>query len=105
MNNLISANGTLTKYALNKFLKNNKKLKEANQEFAELKEQMLKEMEERGLLKIVTDEATISYVEKTTRESLDTKALREELPDIYDAYVKMTEVKASVRVNFKKSKE
>lgn len=64
----------------------------------ELNEAILKAMEAENILKIETDELTVSYIAPTDRESLDSKALRAELPDIYDAYVKMSPVKASIRI-------
>lgn len=67
----------------------------------ELKKAILAEMESKGLVKLDTDELTISYVAATERESLDSKTLKTELPDIYDAYIKMTPVKPSIRVKLK----
>lgn len=64
----------------------------------ELNEAILQAMEAENILKIETDELTVSYIAPTDRESLDSKALRAELPDIYDAYVKMSPVKASIRI-------
>lgn len=58
-------------------------------------------MESKGIIKLDTDELTISYVAPTDRETLDTKALREELPDIYDTYVKISPVKSSIRIKLK----
>lgn len=67
----------------------------------ELKKAILEEMETKNLIKLETDELTISYVAATDRESLDTKALKEELPDIYDTYIKLTPVKSSIRLKLK----
>lgn len=67
----------------------------------ELKKAILTEMESGGFLKLDTDELVISYVAPTDRETLDTKTLKEELPDIYDAYVKITPVKSSIRIKLK----
>ena len=66
-----------------------------------LKKAILEEMESKGIIKLDTDELTISYVAPTDRETLDTKALREELPDIYDTYVKISPVKSSIRIKLK----
>ncbi len=75
-----------------------KKLKEAEDE---LKTKLLEEMEAKGLLSLKNDFLTITYVAPTTRESLDTKTLREELPDIYNSYCKITPVKSNVRIKVK----
>lgn len=66
-----------------------------------LKAAILAEMESKGVLKLETDELNITYVAPTERETLETKTLREELPDIYDAYVKISPVKASIRIKLK----
>lgn len=67
----------------------------------ELKQRILCEMEEHGLLKIETDELTISYVAPTNRETFDSKAFRKDNPDLYDEYVKISTVSASVRLKVK----
>ena len=66
-----------------------------------LKAAILAEMESKGVIKLETDELNITYVAPTERETLETKTLREELPDIYDAYVKISPVKASIRIKLK----
>lgn len=66
-----------------------------------LKQQILKEMEQKNILRMENDALSITYVAPTTRETFDAKSLREELPDIYDAYAKIANVKASVRIKVK----
>ena len=51
------------------------------------------------MIQIDIGELLISYVPATDRESLDTKLLKKECPDVYNEYVKISEVKSSVRVN------
>lgn len=68
----------------------------------ELKAQLLAAMQEYGVLQLKTDELTVSLVEGFERETLDGKALKTECPAIYDAYVKTTEVKPSVRIKLNK---
>ena len=67
----------------------------------ELKQRILAEMEEHGILKIETDELTINYVAETSRETFDSKAFRKDNPDLYDEYVKISTVSASVRMKVK----
>lgn len=67
----------------------------------ELKKAILKEMESKQLIKLDTDNLTITYIAPTERESLDSKTLREALPNIYDAYVKISPVKPSIRIKLK----
>ena len=66
-----------------------------------LKEAILTEMESKGIIKLETESLNITYVAPTTRESLDGKTLKEELPDIYDTYVKLSTVKSSIRLKVK----
>lgn len=75
--------------------------KEVKEREDELKKAILSEMESKGVIKLDTDDLTISYVAPTDRETLDTKTLREELPDIYDAYIKISPVKSSIRIKLK----
>ena len=67
----------------------------------ELKQRILAEMEERGILKIETDELTINYIAETSRETFDSKSFRKDNPDLYDEYVKIGTVAASVRMKLK----
>lgn len=78
-----------------------RKVKEIQEREKELKERILEEMEIKGIVKLETDDLIISYVAPTTRETLDSKALKEELPTIYDEYAKISNVKQSLRIKLK----
>lgn len=64
----------------------------------ELKAMLLEEMEKNGVIQIDMGKLLISYVPSTDRETLDTKLLKAECPDVYNEYVKISEVKSSVKV-------
>ena len=66
-----------------------------------LKAKLLEEMEKQGIIKIDTDDLTISYVAETTRETFDGKSFKADFPDLYDEYVKIGKVSASVRLKVK----
>ena len=66
-----------------------------------LKQRILEEMESNGILKIETDDLVISYVAPTSRESFDSKAFKKNNPDLYDEYISISPVKASVRMKLK----
>lgn len=66
-----------------------------------LKAAILDEMENKGIIKLDSDRLAITYVAPTTRERFDSKALRADLPEVYDAYAKISPVKASVRIKLK----
>ena len=78
-----------------------KKLKEMQDNY---KEQLLKVMEENDILKIEIPELTITRKAPTTRETLDSKALKEDMPEIYDEYVRLTDVKSSINIKLKEEK-
>ena len=87
--------------AINTIVEIEKQIKDLEALQDSYKENLLKEMEENNVLKVDTEELSISYVAPSTRETLDSKKLKEDLPDIYDLYVKFTDVKSSLRIKVK----
>ena len=79
-------------------------VKEINKQYKALKDRLQAEMELNGLIKVVNDDVSIAYVDSFERESLDTKKLKEELRDIYDAYVKVTKVAPTIKITLRKKK-
>ena len=75
--------------------------KEIKSKEDELKAGILAEMEANGIYKVDMPQLLISYVGETVRETLDSKALKEELPDIYEAFTKLSTVKPSVRIKIR----
>ena len=75
--------------------------KEIKSKEDELKAGILAEMEANGIYKVDMPQLLISYVGETVRETLDSKALKEELPDIYEAFMKLSTVKPSVRIKIR----
>jgi hypothetical protein len=61
----------------------------------------LQAMEENGVIKLENELLSVSYVAEYEKETLDTAKLKKELPEIYDGYIKMSKVKASVRIKAK----
>lgn len=78
-----------------------RQVKEIKDKQDALKQRILEEMESNGILKIETDDLVISYIAPTTRESFDSKAFRKKNPDLYDEYITISPVKASVRMKLK----
>lgn len=91
----------LSREASKRFAQIEATLKEFEEYEKNLKKQLLKEMEEKGIIGIDTPELSITYVPEYDREKFDGKKFRSEHDDIYDKYVSMTTVKASVRVKVK----
>lgn len=101
MNELITTNGELSAETSLKIAEFERQVKEIKKQEDELKKAILAEMENKGIIKLDTPDLAITYVAPTNRETLDTKALKEELPDIYDTYVKISPVKPSIRIRLK----
>ena len=76
-------------------------VKEIKEREEELKARILAEMERNNIIKLDTPEVSISYVAEFDRETLDTKSLRKEHPDLYDSYVRISTVKPSIRIKIK----
>lgn len=62
----------------------------------EIREKCLKEMKEKGILKVKDATLSITYKDAYDKETVDTKRLKDEQPDIYDEYCKISEVKESL---------
>lgn len=75
-----------------------KQVKEAQEE---IKTGILKEMEEKNIIKLETNELIITYVAETYRESFDSKTLKAEDEELYNKYVTISPVKSSVRIKVK----
>ena len=75
--------------------------KEVKAKQDELKQKILDEMEVNNILKIDTEQLTITYVAPTTRETFNAKTFRSEYPELYDEYVSISPVKASIRMKIK----
>lgn len=63
-----------------------------------IKEQILKEMEERQINQIKLGKRVISYIAPTTRESVDSKKLKSEYPEIWNKCKKESKVNSSIRI-------
>jgi hypothetical protein len=75
-----------------------KTLKEAQERYKEI---LFNAMEEVGLKDLDTPELKITRKLATTKETFDSKAFREEHPDLYDEYVKISDVKGSITIKVK----
>ena len=85
----------------NKIVEVIKKIDELKELEKTLKESLLQEMEKRNIKKIDTNKLTITYVDETTKETFDSKAFRQEHRDLYDEFVKISDVKAYVKIGVK----
>lgn len=66
-----------------------------------IRETLLKEMEEKKILKLENENVSITYKAPTERETFRTKDFKKDLPDLYDTYVEFTPVKSSLLIKIK----
>lgn len=98
----IEENGALlSEEVTKKIVEFEKQIKLIKEEEEKLKQSILTEMEKRNIIKLDNEDLTISYVAPYDRESFDSKAFKEEHQDLYDEYVKMSSVSASIRIKVK----
>lgn len=78
-----------------------KAMKELKDKEDAIKQAILDEMEVKGILKVDSDDISISYIAPSERESFDSKTFRKEHSDLYDEYIKLIPVKSSIRMKIK----
>lgn len=77
-------------------------VKKAEDRIAEIKESLLKAMEEHGVKKFENEYISFTYVAPSVRKTFDKKKLEKDHPEIdLDQYQKESKVKASVRIQVK----
>ena len=93
----------LTDYAAEELTKIVIAKKELKKREDELRAALLEEMTEHDILSIEHDVygVKVTKVESTDQESLDSKALKKDKPDIYDQYVKITTKQAYLKITVK----
>ncbi len=86
---------------INAIVEFEKKALEMKLKQEELKENLKQAMEDNGITKWISPngELKVTYRSATTRTSLDSKKLKEELPDIYEEYSKTSEVASSISIS------
>ncbi len=71
---------------------------------AKFKEKLISAMEERGVKSMDMGTLKITYIAPSVRESIDTKKLKAEYPEIAEKLKKSTKTKASVRITVREAK-
>ena len=96
-----NGNAVITKEVLDQIAVIDTQMKFYDTQYKALKEQLKEKMEASGIVKIEMPDVDITYVGPTQRESLDSKALRAEEPEIYNKFIKKSDVKSSIRIKVK----
>ena len=89
------------KNELEKLEEHQNQLKQAEDE---IKDFLIKKMEENGVKSIDNEYFRITYTPPTTSDRIDSKRLKTELPDIAKQYTTTSPVKAKITITLKKGK-
>ena len=81
---------------VNKIIEFNRAKKEMEYQEQLLKEGLMDAMKQVGITKFIINGLSATIKSGSTRTTVDSKRLKEECPDIYEAYSKTTEVKPSI---------
>lgn len=90
----------ISKNCLNQLKKLNKLKMEMDILEQKVREGLQSAMKERGIKKFGNEILNATFIEATTRKSLDTKKIKEEFPEIYRNCLKEVQVKESVRLSY-----
>lgn len=78
--------------------------KELEKQYKNMKEELYNAMEKHNIKKFETDYIIITRQLPSTRESLDSKKLKEEQPTVFEKYKKISQINGSVRIKLKEAK-
>lgn len=70
----------------------------------EVRKQLVDAMDAYGVKSFENDLLKVTYIAPTTKTTVDSKALKKDLPDTYAKYSKTSNVSASVRIALKEGK-
>ena len=104
MNNLIvkkEDNYQLTDAIISELRLIDEEEKELKEKKEKIREILLKEMEDKNILKLENENISITYKAPTERETFRTKDFKKDLPDLYDTYVEFTPIKSSLLIKIK----
>ena len=94
-------NGELSQESKKWLIALEKQRKLINDEYDSFKAELLKAMEENGVVKIENEDLIISYIASGEKETFDSKSFKKDHSEMYDQYVKFTPVKSSIRIKVK----
>ena len=77
------------------------KKKELEAEDKKMREELEKAMSDYGVNSFENEYVKITHIDPTTKVSVDSKKLKAELPDIYQKYSKVSDVKGYVKITVK----
>ena len=104
MNNIIERAGAdvvFSEEVCKKIVSLEKQAKEIKKQQDIMKNEILDAKQKNGVIKIDNEFLKIAFVPEHDAEKFDSKTFKEENPDIYDSYVKLSKVKPSIRITVK----
>lgn len=81
------------------------RVKEYKEQQDKVKELLMQLMDSRSLKKIETERCIVTRKADSTRESVDSKALKERFADVYNEVKRITNVKGSITIKLKQADE
>lgn len=104
MNNIIERKDSdvaLSEEVCEKIVRLEKQAKEIKKQQDCMKAEILDAMQKYGVLKLDNEFLKIAFIPEHDTERFDSKAFKEENPDVYDLYAKISKVKPSIRITVK----
>lgn len=104
MNNIIERKDSdvaLSEEVCERIISLEKQAKEIKKQQDSMKKEILDAMQKHGVFKIESEMLKITYIPEHDAEKFDSKTFKDENPDIYDTYVKISKVKPSIRITVK----
>ena len=104
MNNIIERAGAdvvFSEEVCEKIISLEKQAKEIKKQQDSMKNEILEAMKKNGVIKIDNEFLKIAFVPEHDVEKFDSKKFKEENPDVYDMYAKISKVKPSIRITVK----
>lgn len=75
--------------------------RQAEERLQEIRTALMEAMKATGVSSYSDDNVTISYIAPSTTTTLDSKAIKNELPEVYQKYSRTTERKEQIRIKLK----
>ena len=104
MNDIIERKGSdiaFSKEVCERIISLEKQAKEIKKQQDSMKAEILDAMQNYGVLKLDNEFLKIALVPEHDAEKFDSKTFKDENPDVYDMYVKISKVKPSIRITVK----
>lgn len=104
MANIIEKTGsdvTFSKEVCERIISLEKQAKEIKKQQDSMKAEILDVMQKYGVVKLDNEFLKIALVPEHDAERFDSKTFKDENPDVYDMYVKISKVKPSIRITVK----